>query len=244
MYVAIYPPEPTPLDLSDATLLCSTTVAPLPQVPETDPDAWQTPDGQGCWTQSGAGTYVVQVRHVDPGAMVDRSGLNRYSVRSTAGQFFALRDFSIYNNSDGSTTAFFLAEVPAFYAGKTFVVELYDPGEFSGPGTGYLQVMGPDGPVWDDGECRVYDRDNPSLPWSLFNTIPTASDCQEPTTSGEYHYRWLKFEMDIPGSYTCNQSAGECWWKINYVYPSGPTSVQDTTTWRAFIVGNPIHLTS
>jgi len=30
-----------------------------------------------------------------------------------------------------------------------------------------------------------------------------------------------------------------CWWKMNYAYSSG---VNDTTTWRAYMIGNPIHL--
>lgn len=250
MIVSLYAPDPTPLDLTDnGTPVCTATIPPEPQIPELDgsgdpnPYSWETPDGQACWSQSGAGIWVLQVRIQDPGATNDRAGLNRYSVRSTAGQLFALGDFSIYNNAAGSTTEFFLAEVPDFYAGKTFVVEMFDPGEFSGPGTGFLQIVGADGDVWDDGECRKFRRpqNDPDGPWSLFDTIAAGSDCQEATTSGEYQNRWLKFEIDLPSTYTCNQAAGECWWTMNYVYPLG-ASVQDTTTWRAFMIGNPIHL--
>ena len=234
MYVALYEPDPTPLDISDNTLLCSETLGPLPQVPESDPYSWVRPDS--CFTVNNPieGIYVVQVRHVDPGSTTDRSGLNRYSVRSSSGsKLFALGDFSIYNNFGGSTTDFYLAEVPDFYSGKTFVVELYDPGESADDGT--LQVVDPSGATFDDGECRIYDRDNPTQPWVLQQTIPIGSDCEELVTPQEYNGRWLKFEMDLPVSYSCSS----CWWKMNYVYTSG---VNDTTTWRAFIVGNPIHL--
>jgi hypothetical protein len=51
----------------------------------------------------------------------------------------------------------------------------------------------------------------------------------------EYHTDWLKFEVDLPPTYTCTS----CWWKMNYDYAG---VVQDTTTWRAYILGNPIHL--
>jgi hypothetical protein len=54
-------------------------------------------------------------------------------------------------------------------------------------------------------------------------------------TPQEYNGRWLKFEMDLPPEYACTT----CWWKMNYSYPSG---VNDTTTWRAYMIGNPIHL--
>jgi len=233
MYVALYAPDPTPLDVSDNALLCSATIPPQPQVAETVPYAFAPPDGQSCWTQSGAGVHVVQVRHVDPGALVDRSGLNRYSVRSTTGNLFALGDFSIYNNADGSTTSFHLAEVPSYYNGKTFVVELFDPGESAATGT--LQMVGPDLTVFNDGECRIYTRNNPGQSWALQTTIAAGSPCQETVTPQEYHDRWLKFEMDLPPEYACTV----CWWKVNYVYPSG---VNDTTTWKAYMIGNPIHL--
>ena len=142
MYLALYGPDPTPLDISDNPLICSTTVGPQPQVPESDPYFWNSHAGCMTVNNPSSGIYVVQVRHVDPGSVVDRSGLNRYAIRSTPGtNLFALRDFSIYNNFGGSTTDFYLAEVPDFYAGKTFVVELYDPGESAADGT--LQVVDP-----------------------------------------------------------------------------------------------------
>ncbi len=233
MHVALYAPDPTPLDVSDNPLLCQATIPPRPQVPDANPYGFSAPDAQACWSQSGSGIYVVQVRHVDPGSTIDRAGLNRYSVRSTTGNLFALGDFSIYNNASGSTTSFHLAEVPTYYHGKTFVIELYDPGESAATGT--LQVVGPDLTVFNDGECRIYDRNNPTQPWALQQTIAAGSNCQETVTPGEYNGRWLKFEMDLPTGYSCTT----CWWKMNYAYPSG---VNDTTTWRAYMIGNPIHL--
>ncbi len=233
MIVTLYAPDPTPLDVSDNAVLCQAVVPPIPQVVATAPYGFSPPDGQSCWTQSGSGIYVLQVRHQDPGNTVDRAGLNRYSVRSTTGNLFAVGDFSIYNNFSGSVTSFHLAEVPTYYHGKTFVVELYDPGESSANGT--LQVVGPDLTVFNDGECRIYDRSNTTAPWSLQQTINAGSPCQELVTPQEYHRRWLKFEIDLPPEYTC----ATCWWKMNYVYTS---PVNDTTTWRAYMIGNPIHL--
>jgi len=234
MYLALYGPDPTPLDVSDNPLLCSVTIPPQAQVPESDPYSFNSPSGCFTVNSPSLGTYVVEVRHVDPGSTADRAGLNRYSIRSTSGSsLFALGDFSIYNNAGGSTTAFYLAEVPDFYATKTFVVELYDPGESSQ--TGVLQVVDPSGAVFNGGPCRIYSRNNPTVPWTIQQTISTGANCQESVTPGEYNGRWLKFEVDLPATYSC----GTCWWKMNYSYPSG---VNDTTTWRAYIVGNPIHL--
>ncbi len=235
MLVRLYAPDPTPLDISDNTLLCSATLTPTGQVLPAASYSWATPNGNSCWTQSGSGIYILQIRHQDPGATVDRAGLNRYSIRAngTGAKLFALGDFSIYNNASGTTTAFHLAEVPTYYHGKTFVVELYDAGESAS--NGVLAVVDPSATTFNDGQCRIYSRNNPGAAWALQSTIAAGSNCQETVTPGEYNGRWLKFEMDLPATYSCST----CWWKMSYAYPS---AVNDTTTWRAYMIGNPIHL--
>jgi hypothetical protein len=41
---------------------------------------------------------------------------------------------------------------------------------------------------------------------------------------------------------TCNESlALGCWTKLQFVYPVG-TSVSDTTTWSAYILGEPVRI--
>ena len=52
----------------------------------------------------------------------------------------------------------------------------------------------------------------------------------------DYNGDWIRLELDLTG-YVCG---ADCWWKLNYDY-SGAT-VNDTTTWKAYIVGNPVHL--
>jgi hypothetical protein len=42
-------------------------------------------------------------------------------------------------------------------------------------------------------------------------------------------------EINLPDIYSCV----DCWWKVNYNYPG---AVFDTTTWRAYMLGNPVHL--
>lgn len=231
MYIALYAPDPDPLDVDTDTPICDQTLAPQPQVAET---VSYTFDGlDSCFTVNspGDGTYVLQIKVLDTGGNDD--GLNRYSLRVTpsGASLFALGDMSIYNNSTGTITEFYLAEVEDFYAGKTFVVELYDAGESSETGT--LQVIDPSGNVFNDGPCSIYSSSNPSSGWTLQGT---PSSCQESVTKGEYNGKWLKFEMSIPSGYSCGTA---CWWKMNYDYTSG---VNDTTTWRAYILGNPIHL--
>jgi hypothetical protein len=254
--INVYRPDPTPLDISDNLLMCSETYSPLPQVnPDDNPPfdyannwaalgrGWQTACGGAIDTSASPdGIWVVQIVPNSGGGRTTQlglgnqanSGLNRYSIRSNTGNLFALGDFSIYNNATGSTTSFYVAEVPDFYKGKTFVIELYDAGESSD--TGNLQPIDPSGSVFNDGQCRIYSKNAAEASWGAPDTVISAGNsCQESVNPQEYHRRWLKFEMDLPVGYSCSN----CWWRMNYAYPS---DMSDTTTWRAYMIGNPIHL--
>ena len=251
--VNVYRPDPTPLDISDNVLHCTEVYTPQPQFnPDDDPpfdptewNYWDSVCGPTINTASAPnGIWVIQIvaNDTDGDGHTDladgdqnHSGLNRYSIRSNGANIFALGDFAIFNNSAGTPTNFYLAEVPDFYAGKTFVVEMYDTGESADPG-----ILAPQDPAtgntFNSGECRIYSRAITDTSWGAPDTVISAgSNCQETVNPGEYNGLWLKFEMDLPLSYSCS----DCWWKMNYNYPS---AVNDTTTWRAFMIGNPIHL--
>ena len=83
---------------------------------------------------------------------------------------------------------------------------LYDAGESANSGT--LAVLDPSGNIFNDGECRIYSRSNPSVAWNLQGTVSSGSNCQETVTPGEYNGRWLKFEMDLPAAYSCSTVGG------------------------------------
>lgn len=227
--VSLYEPDPSPLDLTDNASICTMDIPPQPQIAEDAPYEFVRP--APCFTVNSpsSGIYVLQVRVLGVGPNPD--GLNRYSVRSMPAttRLYALGDMSIYNNSSGSTTEFHLAEVLPVYAGKTLVVELYDAGESEDDGT--LQVIDPSGGVFN-GACDIYKRHFVTDSWTF---IGSPANCEEVVTPGEYHGWWLKFEMALPADYDCTT----CWWKVNYDYTS---ELQDTTTWRGYIIGNPIHL--
>ena len=47
--------------------------------------------------------------------------------------------------------------------------------------------------------------------------------------------------MPIPSNYTCNfTSTGGCWFRLKVNFGSG--SVSDTTTWTAYVSGDPVRL--
>lgn len=235
--VKLFAPDPTPLDLSDNTLLCEHTYDPEPQLPATAAYVWLSPPG-GCWTVNNPsdGIYPLQIVVEEP-SDPDYSGLNRYAVRADSpgdqARLYGLGDISIYNNASGTTTDFYLAELDERYRGKTFVVEMYDPGEAK-PG-GYVQLMEPDGvDAWTIRDsCVMYVKDRRTDPWG---SPTTQTPCQFFATSTSYNGKWIKLETELDVAYACGTN---CWWKINYDYPG---TVNDTTTWRAYVIGNPVHL--
>ncbi len=81
-------------------------------------------------------------------------------------------------------------------------------------------------------------------PWGTFSS--TASGCKITGVSSSgtpsYNGQWVTWEIPIPATYTCNTAlATGCWAKLQFVYPAG-TNVSDTTTWSAYILGEPVRL--
>lgn len=229
----LYEQTSTPLVLTSTTPVggsCTQTYGPSAW-PGNNGVTWQT----HCTVNSpDAGIYPLQVQIP---ASATR-GHARFSIRATAPgpdpAVFALGDMSIYTATEG-VTEFFLAEVESYHAGKTLVIELWDAGDAGG--TPELRVLGPGGSSYD---CEFSStRPGESTPTNLSpcakvtsfggNTNDSCSNC--------YNNHWITFEIELPITYTCS----DCWWKMRYSYPAG-FSVTDTTTWRAFMKGNPIHL--
>lgn len=234
--VRLYEPDPTPFDLSDNTKICDVTYAPRPQVAADAPYQWETACSVG---SAKSGIYVLQVEIVEP-SNAQYSGLNRYSVRANGpgARLYGLGDMSLYNNVSGSSSVFFLAEVSEVYAGKTLIIEMYDPGDAENNVSNVIQILGPNGSAFPT--CKLNRRstiNDPWVPMDIGVNQPTASPCQINATrpTNDFDAKWIQVIIDLPSDYTC----GSCWWKVRYNY-SGTTA--DTTTWRAYIQGNPIHL--
>ena len=238
--VNVFAPDPTPLLLTDnGAPVCSKTYGPQPQVnPDSDPPFNGPPPPMWTWdsactantASSPDGIWVIQI--VNASSNVNTSGLNRYSIRTNTGNLFGLGDFSMFNNSTATQSNFYLAEVPDFYAGKTFVVELYDPGDSNAGGD--IKLITPSGSVFTS--CEMFTRNEVTDTWA---SQGVKSPCQFTALNNgganDYNGEWVKLESVLPpaGSYIGG------WWRIEYNFVGG---VQDTTTWKAYMIGNPIHL--
>ncbi|MCZ6566965.1 MAG: hypothetical protein O6923_01515, partial [Actinobacteria bacterium] len=113
------------------------------------------------------------------------------------------------------------------------VIELFDPGDAKGNHS--VEIIDPSG-------------SNPPCTW-LANQdkgggngqdAGTATSCVIGTSKsgggGKFNNWTPTIWITLPIDYTC---AADCWWKVRYNYPGETT---DTTTWSAYIDGNPLRL--
>ena len=60
--------------------------------------------------------------------------------------------------------------------------------------------------------------------------------------NAEYNGHLTSMRVPIPADYTCNQSSATgCWVRVRFVWCAG-CAIQDTTTWSAAILGDPVRL--
>ncbi len=157
-------------------------------------------------------------------------------------------DMEMYNGiPSGTPTQFFLADVKNEYRGKTLVIELWDPGD--GQGNSYITVMKPGSTVSGTPQqgCR-YRGETPTGSVVLGPYTPSG-DCTIQTTNNgnnAFQNRWVHIEIDLPSDYSCSETVsdptvqgGSCWWQIKYTTTN---SLNDYTTWKAYIQGDPVRL--
>ncbi len=252
--VEIYDRNPTPLDLTNLTLLQTYTFT-TNQSSGTYQNQWFR---LRTWNNAQAGQYYVRVKTL-AGQMNSR-GSNGFSLRAFTGNNFSVcttitgasgysascpqihgvADVSILANLEGSTAEFFLAEIDPVHAGKTMRITLFDTGE----GANSLQILDP------NGTARTINWStfcNPPTPPSggcsgSGTTLSVSGSGTQPYTdlnsTSKYNDRYIIIDIPLPVNYT--QTFGtKRWWKIRYSVGSTPT---DRTTWSVNIVGDPVHL--
>ena len=56
-----------------------------------------------------------------------------------------------------------------------------------------------------------------------------------------WNAQWSTVQIPIPANYSCNDADPQgCWVTINYLFAGG---VNDTTSWNAYLLGDPVRLT-
>ena len=188
---------------------------------------------------NGPGTYdfIVNVR---TGA---GKGHNRYAMRggitNSSGVFqngsavsiFANEHMPLYQNEEASTARFYLARVTPGSANRTLAVSFFDVGD--GSGTGTIEVVPP-----PDSNYSSFSGCTATL--SPTGT-PSLNGCTlENVSNPGYNGRLVSMRVPIPSDYTCSASAATgCWVRVRFRWAG---NIQDTTTWSASILGDPVRL--
>ena len=202
------------------------------------------------------GTYFLQVQtatKISGAATPIGGGSNRYAVRTGLGsnytasnnlKLYGNQKMGIYANATGADTRFFLTRVLPGQAGHTLILNFFDVGDASQPGA--IPCCLHPTPTSSAARSRRADTRKPpgnstGPPWGTY--IATSAGCQiTNVSSASYNGQWITFEVPIPPDYNCDVADPlGCWTRLRFAYPAG-TNVSDTTTWNAFMVGDPVRL--
>jgi hypothetical protein len=205
------------------------------------------------FTPTQAGIYPLQVKSSDiPNVADSGGGWNVYSVKAVASSgtqpsVYALDRMSIWTAVPGTTANFYLANIGPQYKGHTLVIDLYDPGDGSGPDAFTMQFLMPPsglGVVPTGGTATACNYNATPSPTYGPATPDTSPNCTITTKNagsgtGVYNGDWLRLQIAIPSSYTCT---GDCWWAVRYNLGTGSSTPTDRTTWVVNVLGDPVHL--
>jgi hypothetical protein len=213
------------------------------------------------------GYYRVEVSTPQsPGQNSD--GVNAYALRDYQGDSFARCStvssdawyssdcplisgqtaLSTYVNQPGSTGSFYLAQVPASYAGSVMDVNLFDPGE----GDKDIALIDPDGNAvpftWQTTDGCPLPAPNAastdcaqdlglsalSGSGSALDVSGTINPPPGEESNSEFNDREVQLAVSVPADYTADNGG---WWQIKYTSTNG--TVQDRITWSVVLGATP-----
>jgi hypothetical protein len=191
------------------------------------------------------GSYRLNVQTTTVGSS-PADGSNMFSIQATStadashqpqvfgGTVGTQSTMSIFNNLQSGTSYIYLAQVDSTNAGKTLIVDLFDPGDLNGTGTMYFEQPTASGYTdatftWRDSGTTL---DTSGTQSGNVTSVVTASG-----GNSKFQGRWLVVTIPIDPSYAAPQNG---WWKIRYVITGG--AAHDRTTWTARVQNSPVHL--
>lgn len=203
----------------------------------------------------GSGRVLYSIRVVDglgnPCNSLANPDCPVVSALNWMGAFTQSAMFGPGSPSSFTDSELYLAEVGQEYAGNVLEILLFDPAD----GIDAVKVQDPHGNfadfTWDTIDIDLYGYDGGGFYGSDAGpfdqrcngdsavTSPAGGSCN-PTQSQRNWFQDRTVRIRVPISATpCNGS--DCWWKLVYVNNSNDSN--ETTTWRASVIGDPVRLT-
>jgi len=207
------------------------------------------------------GTYRLRVDNLDHDGTISSGSTNAshkaYAVRvldssrnlcATGCSLGAWNDMSWYTPIATQTFKLPLFQLPPYYAGKTVTVDIWDPGDISGAGNVYIDIIDPvtNAIATSPTGVKIYDlgvqRSNTGTPISApGNTQATVLATSNNTVY--YNGHWLHFEIPVASTWNPGNNPANWWWSLQYRTNLANGSVAiDTVTVAVGMKGNPAHL--
>ncbi len=204
------------------------------------------------------GAYFLQVQtatKANGNAAPAGGGHNRFSIRAGLGGSYVTGNvkvsgqdkMSIYANAPSAVPTFYLARVLPGAKGRVLVLSFFDIGDADGSNS--LQIQPPPdattlaGPITNWAGCMYTPPPGNIVgpPWGAFVATPGSSTCTiTGVTRTSFDRQWVQVRIPIPDDYTCAYlDPLGCWSKIKFTFTS---NVTDTTTWEAYVEGDPVRL--
>jgi hypothetical protein len=158
-------------------------------------------------------------------------GSNRFSVRAYGGptgavSVSALGKMSIYANATAASPTFNLIRILPGAAGQTLVFKFFDIGDADA--NAVLTILPPKETPLSLTSCKASGYQTLNLPTCAI-------------TISKWDGKGETVAVPIPSTYACSYTvAGGCWFRLKVSFASG--AVQDTTTWTAYVSGDPVRL--
>ncbi len=274
-YFDLYDSNETPWDTDDDTLVDSsndtyermdfqdhvlygTTGQGAPTQPDCSAETWHHDWWRLSTGLAGGKTYRLHTYSTDPDSASDQNnttGHNTFAfwAGSTSGtpRIYGIGAMEAFVRlPGGASSEFYLAQIDAVHAGKTMLIDLWDPGD-TGALSATLQILEPGTSNYVPATFD-YTAMRESSAGASCDTR-TGSDVTSVTTntggSSLYNGCWLTISIRLPSDYAAPHPSSDSvtseggWWKIRYSMGGSTSSYStDLTTWQVSIRGSPVHL--
>jgi hypothetical protein len=208
------------------------------------------------------GTYRLRVDNLEYNGSISGAGSQNvahkaYAVRvldssrnlCTSGcSLGAWNDMSWYTPIATQTFKLPLFQLPPYYAGKTVTVDIWDPGDISGAGNVYIDVIDPvtNAIATSPTGVKIYDLGVQRSNAGTLISAPGNTQATVLATSNNtvyYNGHWLHFEIPVASTWNPGNNPANWWWSLQYRTNLANGSVAiDTVTVAVGMKGNPAHL--
>ncbi len=232
-----------------------------------DVNSWNganPPDPRPGWYRLASGlvggkTYRLHTYSTDPNSAGDQdnaTALNAFALYAEASggtpRIYGIGAMEAYVRlPGGQASEFYLAQIDAQYAGKTMVINLWDPGD-TGALSATLEILQPGTSDYVPVGFKYHaTRGTADGDASNCSSGVVAASSVITNTGGHSLYNgcWLTIEVELPQGYSAPHPSSDTvtaekgWWKIRYSMGGSSSNFStDLTTWQVDIRGNPVHL--